>query len=40
MWGRKVIKYRFFFDFNDVFESKKNRKGLTYLKNRETTNQN
>ena len=46
MWGRKVRKSRFFFfimclslcDYHA--KASRYRKGLTYLKNRETTNQN
>ena len=47
MWGRNIRKYRIFFYFNDVFEpndyqakASRYRKGLTYLKNRATANQN
>ena len=48
MWGRKVRKYRFFF-FTSMMclslydyqaKASRYRKGLTYLKNRATTNQN
>jgi len=45
--GRKVRKYRFFFIFRmclNIYDSQakasRYRKGLTYLKNRESTNQN
>ena len=48
MWERKVRKYRFFFIFLmmclSLFDyqakASRYRKGLTYLKNRATTNQN
>ena len=47
MWGRKVRKYRFFFIlmmylslYDYQAKASRYRKGLTYLKNRATTNQN
>ena len=47
MWGRKVRKYRSFFIlmmclslYDYQAKASRYRKGLTYLKNRATTNQN
>ena len=48
MWGRKVIKYRLFFFISmmclSLFDYQEKpsryRRGLMYLKNRATTNQN
>ena len=46
MWGRKVRKYRLFFFrmglslYDYQAKASRYRKGLTYLKNRATTNQN
>ena len=47
IWGRKVRKYRFFFVlmmclslYDYQAKASRYRKGLTYLKNKATTNQN
>ena len=46
MWGRKVRKYRHFFKimclslYDYKAKARRYKKGLTYLKNRATTNQN